>query len=251
MKIVIVIPDGVEYYLTKTSDGDHIYGWINNVYVFWQEYIVDNGDCLENLNLPPLPAWQHEWDHDYIPTNAPPHPPGRDVDIEITDVTNGSYLLHKFYTLADGQFEDPIQIDVETGSLLIDDYLGNDPYSVTTPSNFAFYIEPGSLPTDGELKSIPTGNNNIGNLSIIEDISADDLNIKPNPSINGKFFISLKGFSSTETIVCYINNIYGNNVCVKQLTLPGRLDLSALSKGVYFATFKIDNFRLTKKIIIN
>ncbi|NJN33371.1 MAG: T9SS type A sorting domain-containing protein [Saprospiraceae bacterium] len=87
-----------------------------------------------------------------------------------------------------------------------------------------------------------------------EDFKNQNIQIFPNPSPNGFFTVTFKGFDS-EPIAYQLYNAVGQTIIAQVLpefsdTSQTVFDFSKLSKGVYFLVLNIENQFITKKIVV-
>ena len=96
-----------------------------------------------------------------------------------------------------------------------------------------------------------TSNVCLTDIKILESEIADEIEIYPNPS-NGKMFITLNNNYSAKNINLEIFNVLGDKVLldISLKQFPAELDLTALSKGIYFITVTNGDYISTQKIIL-
>jgi hypothetical protein len=125
-------PDTVQYFYSRTSNHELIYGWIHNYDVQWKNFISASEDCLVNSD----PGWSE----DCIPQNS------LQIDSVYAELLienisgDHSFTVQKFNTRT-GLFYPPENHSSINGKLTIPfGYLGTKPQDTESPADFGFII---------------------------------------------------------------------------------------------------------------
>jgi hypothetical protein len=142
----------------------------------------------------------------------------------------GSFVADSAYTyIALGNFFD----DINTDTFCFASGLKLDSY---------YFIDDVCLTTDSIFSANWTG--------ITDQVFENEISIYPNPS-NGQFTISYPAFSSSAKTILTVCDVIGKVVYKREMnSSETKIDLDAISKGIYFVQLKQDDLIKSSKIVL-